>query len=111
MIIEVLARRVASAWEAAFDRTVTVTVSGDEVHVEGLAIYPLRAGGWGIGTLCDTAPESPGEPVGVGVTPRSEHATVEGALFALLQAAMPADEARRAMEGKRPRWEELVYGD
>jgi hypothetical protein len=24
---------------------------------------------------------------------------------------MPADEARRAMEGKRPRWEELVYGD
>lgn len=108
MIIEVLARRVASAWEVAFGRSVTVTVNDTEVHVEGLAIYPLREGGWGIGTLCDIAPEAPGEPAGVGVTPRSEHTTVEGALFALLQAADPAEEARRVMEGKMPRWLELM---
>jgi hypothetical protein len=109
---DALGRRVASAWEAAFGHAPRdLVVVGDAVHVEGLALYPLRADGWGVGTLCDIAPEAPGEPVGVGVTPRSEHATVEGAIFALLEAANPAEEARRAMEGKRPRWEELFYGD
>ena len=97
-----LVARIESAWRAAFRRSPAscVAVNGG-VHVDGLAIYPLDAAGeWGVGSLVDIAPDAPGEPVGVGVLPRSEHPTVEAAIFALLSVAALAEEARRAMAGE-----------
>ena len=104
-----LAERIGAAWLAAFGRQPdAVTVHGDEVRVEGLAIYPLADGRWGVGMLATIPPEAPGEPSAEGVIPQSESNTVEDALFRLLTIASVADEARRAMEGRQPRWTELM---
>jgi phenylpyruvate tautomerase PptA (4-oxalocrotonate tautomerase family) len=95
-----LAERIGAAWLAAFGRQPdAVTVHGDEVRVEGR---------WGVGMLATIPPEAPGEPSAEGVIPQSESNTVEDALFRLLTIASVADEARRALEGRQPRWTELM---
>jgi hypothetical protein len=106
-----LATRVEQAWVAAFGRPAdAVTVHADAVHVEGLALYPLEGGRWGVGMVVTIRPEVPGELAADGVIPQAECNTVEEALFHVLTVASVADEARREMEGKRPRWEELMHG-
>ena len=106
-----LAKRVGDAWLAAFGRRAdAVTVHGSAVYVEGLAIYPLEDGRWGVGHLVAIPPEAAGDPVEEGPMPVAECNTVEEALFHALTLASVADEARRELEGKRPRWEELTRG-
>jgi hypothetical protein len=105
----VLAARVESAWVAAFGRRADgVTVHGEEVRVEGLSLYPLDGERWGVGHLVTIPPEAPGDPLEEGPIPLAECNTVEEALFHALTLASVADEARRALEGKPPRWEELM---
>lgn len=102
--------RITKAWLSAFGRRPdSVTVHGEEIRVEGLAIYPTGEQ-WGIGRLVNIPPEAPGDPVEEGAVPHGIYHTPEDALFALLMLASVADEARRAMEGKPPRWEELMRG-
>ena len=106
-----LAKRVGDAWLAAFGRRAdAVTVHGSAVYVEGLAIYPLEDGRWGVGHLVTIPPEAAGDPVEEGPMPVAECNTVEEALFHALTLASVADEARRELEGKRPRWQELMRG-
>jgi len=96
-----LVARIDRAWRAAFRRApASCVAAGEGVHVDGLAIYPLGDGEWGVGSLADIAPEAPGELAAVGVIPRSEHRTLEGAIFALLGVASLAEDARRAMAGE-----------
>lgn len=100
-----LAVRVRDAWLAAFGREPDdVTVHGEGVRVEGLALYPDAsegAGGWGVGMLVTAQGKDD-------VMPKGVFRSVEDALFYLLTVASVADEARRAMQGKPPRWKELM---
>jgi hypothetical protein len=99
-----LAARVAKAWVTAFGREAdAVTVHGEAVHVEGLALYPLGGGRWGVGHLVTLPNATAEEPM-----PVAECNSVEEALFHALTLASVADEARRAMAGKPPRWKELM---
>lgn len=106
---EAFSEKISKAWVAAFGRRPdAVFVYGEEIRVEGLAIYPLDGERWGVGMVVSIPPEAPGEPAEDTVIPQAELNTREEAFFHLLTVASVADEARRQLEGRRSRWDELL---
>lgn len=105
MIPAALPGRVTAAWLAAFGRPPDAVSAFDtELRIEGLALYPLDGDRWGVGVLEDAPAAVPGEVSEEAARPVSEWNTLDDALFALLQLASAADEARRALAGQPPRW-------